>query len=176
MSYSDRFFVCVTRDLKKKHLCEHIYQDFSFQFQVDELSRLFLEDLNSSIFTTRYFMHSKEFFYRAAGFVILGLPSFAVLPLLLYLVIAGTITVERLVGVCCTLVGVPVLAVCIACTVVWYRNSKQVWTVHNFYLKCPEMRSTLEFIFCNKRLVGSLYLLWNTTPFYACLIHQDLRH
>lgn len=101
-------------------------------------------------------MHSKEFFYRAAGFVILGLPSFAVLPLLLYLVIAGTITVERLVGVCCTLVGVPVLAVCIACTVVWYRNSKQVWTVHNFYLKCPEMRSTLEFIFCNKRLVGSL--------------------
>ncbi|XP_078341424.1 uncharacterized protein LOC111108645 [Crassostrea virginica] len=93
--------------------------------KIDQLCRLLLEDLNSSIFTTRYFMHSSEFSYRAAGLFLLGLPSFAVLPLLLYLIIVRTITEETLIGLCCTLVGVPVIAVCIAYGVAWYRNLNQ---------------------------------------------------
>nr|XP_022297960.1 uncharacterized protein LOC111107195 [Crassostrea virginica] len=93
--------------------------------KIDQLCRLLLEDLNSSIFTARYFMRSSEFAYRAAGFFILGLPSLAVLPLLLYLIIVRMITEEALIGLCCTLVGVPVITVCIAYGVAWYRNLKQ---------------------------------------------------
>ena len=113
--------------------------------QIDQLCRLLLEDLNSSIFTAIYFMRSGEFAYRAAGFFILGLPSLAVLPLLLYLIIVRMITEEALICLCCTLVGVPVIAVCIAYGVAWYRNLKQVWTIHNLYLECPESKSTLKF-------------------------------
>lgn len=127
--------------IKIFHKC---FEENNLFLQIDQLCRLLIEDLNSSIFTTRYFMRSSEFAYRAAGFFILGLPSFAVLPLLLYLIIVRMITEKALIGLCCTLVGVPVIAVCIAYGVAWYRNLKRARTIHNLYLECPESQSTLE--------------------------------
>lgn len=82
-------------------------------FQIDELCCEIVDELNSSKFTTNYFMYNGGFWARVWCFFVLGAPALSVLPLLVFLVIVGDITEETLAGVCSTLVIVPIVAVSI---------------------------------------------------------------
>ena len=81
-----------------------------------------LEDLNSSKFISNYFKHSNAFCCQAWCFLVLAMPSLAVLPLLLYLIVCGDITEEALGALSSSLVIVPIIAVSISFCVFWKRN------------------------------------------------------
>lgn len=81
--------------------------------QIDELCCEIVEELNSSKFTTNYYMYNEGFWVRVWCFFVLGAPALSVLPLLVFLVIVGDIREETLAGVCSTLVIVPIVAVSI---------------------------------------------------------------
>lgn len=93
-----------------------------------------MEDLNSSKFVRRYLMYSNAFFCRAWCFFVFGLPSFAVLPVLLYLAIEGDITEDALGGLTSTLILVPIITVSVLYAIMWYRNLYQV----TFYFMCSD--------------------------------------
>nr|XP_022297938.1 uncharacterized protein LOC111107184 isoform X2 [Crassostrea virginica] len=93
--------------------------------RIDELCETILKDMNSSKFARRYFMYSNAFFCRAWVFFVLGLPSFAVLPVLLFLVIERDITEAALDGLTSALTVVPMITVSVLFSVLCHRNSKQ---------------------------------------------------
>lgn len=82
--------------------------------------------MNSSKFARRYFMYSNAFFCRAWAFFVLGLPSFAVLPVLLFLVIERDITEAALGGLTSALTVVPMITVSVIFSVLCLRNLKEV--------------------------------------------------
>lgn len=99
-----------------------------------------VEELNSSKFTTNYFLYNGTFWCRVWCFLVFGAPALSVLPLLIFLVFVRDITEDILRGVSVTLVTVPIAAVSIL-VCCYYR--KNVPKVSHSYSRIMEKRSFL---------------------------------
>lgn len=91
-----------------------------------------VEKLNSSKFTTNYFLYNGTFWCRVWCFLVFGAPALSVLPLLIFLLFVRDITEDILGGVSVTLVTVPIAAVSILVCCYYRKNVPKVSHSSNF--------------------------------------------